>query len=215
MENRIRQYIDRAFRDVPQSAKNNDLKESLRNDLLEKYDGLVAIGKTEEEAYSGVISGIGDLNELTQGLIKEAEEHYIETKHDKKRGAILVSSAVALYILTPIAPIICDHFGLELLGPCLFFAIAALATGIIIYYNMTKPSWKKVEFNKDDVEEWAPPKIRRLYASVSGSVWVLTVVVYLCLSFIYGLWGFTWVVFLVAAAIQQVIKAVFVSKYSD
>lgn len=215
MEIRIRQYIDRAFADVPKTAKNNELKESLYSDLAEKYYDLLGKGKTEEEAYSGVIAGIGDLSELTQGLIREAEQQHVETERDRRRAALFVSTAVGLYILSPLAAYIFDYFGMEFIAVCMFFVFVALATGLLIYYNMTKPAWKRQYEDRDDMEQWASEKTRRLYGAVSGMLWVLTVAVYFIISFLFGWWNMTWVIFLLATAVQMVLRAIFVAKYSD
>ncbi len=215
MEIRIRQYIDRAFADVPQTAKNNELKESLYSDLTEKYYDLLGKGKTEEEAYSGVIAGIGDLSELTQGLIREAEQQHVETERDRRRGALFVSTAVGLYILSPLAAYIFDYFGMEFIAVCMFFVFVALATGLLIFYNMTKPAWKRQYDDRDDLDQWASGKTRRLYGAVSGLLWVLTVAVYFVISFTFGMWKISWVIFLLASAVQMVLRAVFVAKYSD
>lgn len=212
MELRIRQYIERAFAGVPKTVKNNELKESLYSDLIEKYHDLLGRGRTEEEAYGEVIAGIGDLSELTQGLIREAEQMHVETVQERRRSALLVSSSVGLYILSPLTIFILARFGQEFIGLCLFFVIIALATGIIIYYNMTKPAWKRELEGRDDVERWLPENDRRVFSAVSGVLWILAVVVYLLTSFVYGSWHITWVVFLIAAAIQAIIRAVFASQ---
>ena len=144
MELKIRQYIERAFADVPKTAKNNELKESLYSDLIEKYHDLLGRGKTEEEAYGEVIAGIGDLSELTQGLIREAEQQHVETIQERRRSALFVSVAVGMYILSPLAFLTFEEFlHQKFLAICAFFVMVAVATGLLIYYNMTKPAWKR------------------------------------------------------------------------
>lgn len=213
MELRIRQYIERAFADVPKTAKNNELKESLYSDLIEKYQDLLGRGKTEEEACGEVIAGIGDLSELTQGLIREAEQQHVETVQERRRSALFVSIAVGMYILSPLAFMIFDElFHKGFLAICAFFVMVAVATGLLIYYNMTKPAWKRQQEKRDDVERWLPEGDRQVYGAISGALWVITTAAYLLISFTYGGWRISWVIFLIAAAIQLIIRALFASR---
>ena len=64
MVNKIRAYIDHEFAGVPESKKVNELKEELTANLIEKYNEQLLHGKSEEEAYNAVITGLGDLSEL-------------------------------------------------------------------------------------------------------------------------------------------------------
>ncbi|MFA9381786.1 MAG: hypothetical protein ACERKO_12080 [Acetanaerobacterium sp.] len=215
MHSKIRQYIERAFADVPQSAKTGEIKESLYGDLTEKYDDLTEHGQPPEDAYAEVVAGVGDLGELTQALLREAQEQYVETERDRRRSALLVVSSVVLYILSPIGFLVLEPYG-DLPAISVFLIIVALATGIIIYYNMTKPQWKKErDKDPDDIETWAPPRVRRLYNALTGAVWVLAVALFMILSFTTGLRVITWMVFLVAVVVQLVIKAVIISRQGE
>ncbi len=212
----IRHFIERAFSEVPKTAKADEIKESLIADLTEKYDDLISRGKSTEEAYSEVIAGVGDLTELTQSLIKEAQEHYVETERDRKRAAALVICAVSLYILSPLLFALGEHYGSELIAMTLFFITIAIATGILIYYNMTKPQWKRErEKDPDEIENWASPKDLRVYNLLNSALWVLAVVIFLALGFTTGLWHIIWVIFPGAAICTIILKAVFASHSRD
>ena len=209
MNANLRHFIGRAFSEAPKNAKTAELKESLYGDLTEKYDDLLALGKSPDEAYNEVIAGVGDLSELCQSLIKEAEEQYVESERDRRRSALLVASSVFLYILSPIAFFMGARFGGDLLGASLFLLTVGLATAIIIYYNMTKPAWKKErDKDPDDVDTWAPPKIRRVFNSLSGALWILAVIVFIVLGFTTGLWHILWVIFPATVVVTLILQAV-------
>ena len=105
MITRIRQYITRAFEDVPRTKKSVEMQEELISNLIEKYNDQLAQNKSEEEAYNTVIAGIGDLSELTESL---RERHVLssETPEERKRTARNTAFAVMLFILSPMALIV-------------------------------------------------------------------------------------------------------------
>lgn len=209
MHTNIRHFIDRSFSYAPKNAKSSEIKESLFADLTDKYDDLISRGKTPEEAYNEVIAGVGDLSELCQSLVKEAEEQHVETERDRRRSALLVASSVFLYILSPIFFFVGERLGGDLVGIGLFLFTAGLATAIIIYYNMTKPAWKRErDKDPDDVDNWAMPKERRVFNALSSALWVLAIVVFLILGFTTGLWYILWVIFPITVVITLILQAV-------
>ncbi|MFA9380660.1 MAG: hypothetical protein ACERKO_06325 [Acetanaerobacterium sp.] len=213
MHSKIRQYIERAFADVPQSAKTDEIKESLYGDLTEKYDDLIEHEQLPEGAYAEVIAGVGDLGELRRALLGEAQEQYAQTEHDRRRTVLLVVGA-AVYILSPIGFLLLEPYG-DLPAISELLITVAFATGSVInYHNTTKLRWKKErDKNPDDTETWPPLRIRRLYNALAGALWVLAVALFLLYSFITGLWGVSWLVFLDAVVLQLVMKALIISRY--
>ena len=61
MKAKLKDYIEIIFTDAPQTHRAHELKEEMYTDLCEKYDDLVAEGKTPAAAYHAVISGVGDI----------------------------------------------------------------------------------------------------------------------------------------------------------
>ena len=64
MNKRIEAYVEALFADLPGEQYALDIKEELLSNLCEKYNDLIADGKTKEEAYSIVIASIGDVKDL-------------------------------------------------------------------------------------------------------------------------------------------------------
>ena len=121
-----------------------------------------------------------------------------------------------LYILCVIPPIIFStgSFSMEvmMLGPILMFVMIAVATGLLIYNSMTKP--KNIKMNAtmvEDFKEWQSEKQHDNSAlkSINAALWGITVVLYLAISFLTGAWHITWLIFLIAAAVTQIINLCF------
>jgi hypothetical protein len=64
MTERIKEHVDNLLKNAPRTRRIVDLHEELLSGCLDKYADLTASGVSEEDAYSDVVSGIGDINEL-------------------------------------------------------------------------------------------------------------------------------------------------------
>ena len=61
MRERLIQHVEQLFAGAPGAE---DIKQEILQNTLDRFDDLVAQGKTEEAAYRLAISGIGDINEI-------------------------------------------------------------------------------------------------------------------------------------------------------
>ncbi|MBO5041950.1 MAG: hypothetical protein J6D87_03200 [Clostridia bacterium] len=244
MKAKLKDYIEIIFTDAPQTHRAHELKEEMYTDLCEKYDDLVAEGKTPAAAYHAVISGVGDIGELIEELKKEAgtrasepvrekadeprrarfytpEEREIMRKY-KNRCAVMSAVAVAMYILCWL-PLVLLSVLIEnsevgsIVGLVVMFVMIAAATSLFIIQGMTKPEFmreKAKDDDDDDDDDDDTPRNKKgekhpVYKAISGALWCLTVVVYLGVSFLSGAWHITWLIFLIATAIDNIIKACF------
>ena len=64
MNNKIKNYIDVLFSDIPRSKKATELKAELLANMNDRYDDYIKEGKSENEAYSASVSNIGDIDAL-------------------------------------------------------------------------------------------------------------------------------------------------------
>lgn len=95
------------------------------------------------------------------------------------------------------------------------FVIAAIATGMIVYGNLSKPKYLKKEGTVvEEFKEWQQndPKNKQLYKAINSAMWSLIVVIYFVVSFFTGAWYITWIIFLIGGAIESIIKAIFEMK---
>jgi hypothetical protein len=212
MYDRLRNYMDQLFDEAPQNKKTFDLKEEMLQNLIDKYNDLLAEGKSEELAYNLAISSVGDISELladlqdTPRMRAEMEQAY---ERRRQRSAIFVSVAVALYILCVVPCILIPN---GVIGPVLMFLMIALATGLLIYNNMTKARYPKLDDTMvQEFREWKASngKQNQAFEALSGALWALTVAIYLLISFWTMAWHITWIIFLIAAAVNAMIKAIF------
>lgn len=217
MEDKLRSYMDYLFKEVPPSKKAVELKEEILQNLTDKYRDLLSEGKTEEAAYNIAIASVGDISELLESLKEEKadsrQEPTDEYRQWKQRSAVFVAVAVALYIVSVIPVIISEEaFHNEIVGVCLMFTFIAVATGLLIYNNMSKPRYtKKDDTMMDDFKEWNTQNNERKQAmkSIKSALWSIIVVLYFIVSFSTGAWYITWVIFLLGGAVESIIKAIF------
>lgn len=70
-EEKLRRYLDRAFYGIRQTEEIQEEKEALLAELIKKYRTLIEQGYDSESAYQSVISGIGDIFELVDGIVRD------------------------------------------------------------------------------------------------------------------------------------------------
>ena len=222
MEDKLRRHIDGLFDETTPTRKSVELKEEMIQNLQDKYNDLVAEGKTEEAAYNVAVAGIGDIS----GLLKELEnDHHnnnggleMENEKARQKSAMLTSIAVALYILSPLTLIVTgllDGRVVDFLGLPLFFIFVAAATGLLIYNNMTKPKYnKESDTMVEDFREWQSDEKDRkqLKKAISSALWTIIVAVYLVVSFTTMMWWITWIIFVIGAAIESLMNVFYVWK---
>lgn len=216
MKDKLRAYLDHIFADAPKTRRAYELEEEIMANLLDKYNDLVAQGKSEEEAYRAAIASIGNIEEIVAELERESQpvsSAAVETA--QKRSAVLTAVAVMLYIIGPAFVILFGEvFRNETIGILIMFACCAVATGLLIFKSMTKPKYLR----RDDtvVEEFKEFKSqkdhhyhrRSGFGQIAAAVWSVALVAYFIVSFATQAWYITWVIFLIALAVQNIIKAV-------
>jgi pheromone shutdown protein TraB len=189
--------------------------------LNDKYSDLLAEGKSEEAAYNIAVAGIGDIS----GLLKELEtdretgkETEIMNQEAKQKSALLTSIAVMLYIVSLLPLIMLSLAGAvnaELIGLPLFFLFVAAGTGLLIYNNMTKPSYgKDSETMVEEFRDWQSDEKDRkqLRKAISSALWTIIIAVYLVVSFTTMMWWITWIIFIIGAAIESLMNVFYAWK---
>ena len=64
MREKISVYVEGLFSDAALTIRNAEVQQEILQHALDRYDDLIAAGKSEQEAYDEVVSGIGDVSEL-------------------------------------------------------------------------------------------------------------------------------------------------------
>lgn len=215
MNEKLRNYIETIFEDAPKTKEVMDLKEEMLQNLIDKYNDLMADGKSSEDAYKIATTSIGDVNELIEQL-RTRSSSSLQFEHElmksKKKSALFISIAVMLYILSVVPVIIMSEVDAGVIGVVIMFAMIAVATALIVYNAISKPKYlKKNNTVVEEYMEWKANKIENnsIYKSISSAMWSIITVVYFIVSFFTYAWHITWVIFLIGAAIQAIIKALF------
>jgi multisubunit Na+/H+ antiporter MnhG subunit len=220
MESKLRTHVDDLFAQTTPTRKSVELKEEMIQNLGEKYHDLLAEGKNEEAAYNIAVAGIGDIS----GLLKELETEHktggaeMDNEKARQKSAMLTSIAVALYILSPLSFIISGFIGgmaAAYIGLPLFFVIVAAATGLLIYNNMTKPGYAaESDTMVEEFREWQSEEKDRkqMRKAISSALWTIAVAVFLVVSFTTGAWWITWIIFIIAGAIESLMNVFYTWK---
>ena len=140
-------------------------------------------------------------------------EQQVEAYRQKRAKNIAI--AVMLYILSVVVLIGFSCFMTNngaVLGVILMLAIIACATGLIIYTVMCAPkNVAKVlseNSDKNDSEKHSSSE-NIVLESILKIYWLIVTVIYLGLSFTTGAWAITWLIWLIASAVEIAIKLLF------
>lgn len=219
MEYKIREYMDQLFESAPHTQRAYELKIELTQNLIEKYYALVGEGKEPEDAFNLTVMSIGDVRELFSQLEDDENGqpvpppvYYPQPQPDHRRAMVRVA-AVMLYILSVVPPILLGSIFGEWgssMGVVGMFAIIAAATGLLVYDRLTHPKAPQPVPGSvvKDFQQWQQRKNKKKHymAAFNGAFWPLVLAFYFIISFGTGRWYITWIVFLIAPAIDVIVN---------
>ncbi len=212
MKEEIRKYVNNLFKNAPNTKKVNDLKDEIISNTTDKYNDLTKNGETEKDAYEKAIKDIGSVDELVDELIKENPINKEQNEEDRKKTALVVSVSVGFYILSVIALIVLAELKLpDFIAVSAFLVLAGIPTCVITYYFMSKPKYTKYESTMvEEFKEWKGQKDndKEIKQAISSILWTLTVIIYLAISFIFGIWYISWIIFIIAALVENIINLI-------
>ena len=223
MEDKLKKYVEGIFEEAPKTKKAVDLKEEIIANLLDKYNDLKTSGKTDEDSYNIAVASIGNIEELVNSL-KEPNMFSDEAQEkQRKKSAFIVAIAIGLYIFSVIPIIVLGGLSeltdigdkgmlLEIIGVGIMFVMIGIATMLIVYNGISKPKYKGTdETMVEEFKEWRAKKdsSNAVKKSINTVIWVLITIIYLAFSFTFGTWAYSWLIFIIGAAITNIIDAVF------
>lgn len=206
MREKLSQYVELLFAGASDAE---EMKQEILHNTLDRYDDLVAQGKSPEAAYRLAISGIGDIEEILQQKTtasysrESAGTFPMEDENPPKQNYRAI--AIAMYILCPVPLFILNEFGLSTLGLCLTLALVATATYVIILSK--KPHEKNIHTSEYSQEPELTSTILKKKA-IDRVLWSVCAVVYLLVSFLTGAWYITWILFPIFGCVRGLIHAV-------
>lgn len=219
MREQLSQYVGLLFAGT---TGMDEIRQEILQNSLDRFDDLVAQGKSPEAAYRLTISGIGDINEiLGQPTAPKPDEpvqapaapvpENIPTpaaapeEPESKLNKLLRSIAISLYILCAIPVIFFEEIGL-----CITLVMVAIATGILVYIGKDQP--EKEPQAPSPVPASFPPAPKKKSKGrkiVSAIIWLAGLSAYLILSFATNGWFITWLVFPMTGCVNGIARGIF------
>ncbi len=207
MEKKIDNYIDVLFSDIPRSKKATELKEELRANMNERYQDYMSQGQSETQAYSLTIANIGNIDEMLSEVMPDADFKK-EAQRYRTRSAKLTGISVGMYILGAAAVVASALFGetASVIGVVIMLVLAAVATGMIIYVNMSTPQEYKDFFQQS---RFGKINNDKKLEGIMSIYWGAATCAYLAWSFISFDWHITWIIWPIAGVLSGIIKTVY------
>ncbi len=216
MKKRIESHVNELFAGMPQDNRILEVKEELLSNLGDKFDDYVKRGKSEEEAYSLVVSSIGDIHGLLTDVMDDRRYEYQTMEKKRNVRNLFISIGTSLYIVGFAAVILLDPLWGDA-AAAIMFSIWAIATGFVVYGSTLGKSTTYKGADDSFVEQYKEKEsektgVSELRRAVTSSLWSIIVVVYLAVSFFTNHWEFTWIIFLVGVVLQNLAGYVLVDK---
>ena len=145
---------------------------------------------------------------------REVEEVSIENtstyQNYNRKKALFTTVAVMLYILSVVVIIFFSTvLRSPIVGVCVFFIVIAIATGLLVYIEMTKP------LTNEKKKEKVLTREDKLYKRITSVLALFVLAIYLIVSFLTMAWGVTWILWIVYALLTEIIKLCFSLKGVD
>ncbi len=208
MRDQLIQYVSLLFAGTENCE---DIRQEILQNTLDRYDDLVAQGKSPESAYRQTISGIGDISEILSGeqtFTASPRTNEPEPEADTPTKKLLRTIAIALYILCAAPLIILSEFGMDNLGLCCTLAVVAVATVLILLGKKNGPGEDTQEHTASaQAQETSESPRQELRKSIKSLIWAIGLAAYFIVSFSTGAWYVTWVIFPIIGAVQGLVIA--------
>ena len=145
--------------------------------------------------------------------MNEFEQKVEEYRQKKARN---ISIAVFLYIFSVVSVIgyaVLLPVNGGIVGVLLMLSMIAFATGLIVYTSLTVPKdvASVLSEKSKEVPKYNGNKAgeANLVDSVKNLYWVIVTIIYLSVSFSTGAWHVSWLIWLIATAIEQALMILF------
>lgn len=196
MRTKLQQYVELLFAGVPDSE---EIKEEILQNTLDRYDDLISQGKVPEAAYRLAIAGIGDVGEILgtgksapKAVPTQEEPPAPEDPSRRKTRAL----AIGMYIASPIPLFILSELGNPTMGLCFTLLLVAAATAaLLMARNPAREDGNTPHRGTEEKTDRSP-------------LGLLTLVLYLVLSFTTGAWYITWLVFPIMGAVRGLLRSI-------
>ena len=188
MREQLRQEVLRRFAGAPDTQQARDLRDEILSNTLQRYDDLLAEGRSEQEAYASALESIGDVEELLSSLPRTAQAEPVREAQPKAPKKEPRSCAI-VWPCTALLAVAIGWYGSWGYAWAVFpFAAALLhvAESVILLARGRRAGWRLVD----------------------GLLRLCICVLYAVLTAATGKWIVTWLVFPIGAALGGVLSSV-------
>ena len=207
MREQLVNYVNLLFAGT---TDTEEIKQEILVNTLDRYDDLIAQGKTPEAAYRLAMTGIGDIDEiLAQERPVESQpkaepftysEPAAQPDPDEKEKKVRRAAAIAMYICCPVPLFILG----DVLGLCLMLVLIAAATALMV---MNGDKDEEVREAHSTNHNGRSDAAKSLIKTIKKFNTLISITVFLVLSFVTGAWYITWMVFPLFSCINGLIAA--------
>lgn len=206
MREQLVNYVNLLFAGT---TDTEEIKQEILVNTLDRYDDLIAQGKTPEAAYRLAMTGIGDIDEiLAQERPVESQpkaepftysEPAAQPDPDEKEKKVRRAAAIAMYICCPVPLFILG----DVLGLCLMLVLIAAATALMVMNGDKDEQPAASTVNTSGRSESA----RSLIKTIKKFNTLISIIIFLVLGFVTRAWYITWMVFPLFSCINGLIAA--------
>lgn len=138
MNERLKKYFDSLFEGAPDTKESRELKEEIFRNTLDRYNDLIAQGKSEDASFTQAVARIGDIDELIAlcniDRTGSGENYYSEEDVEKNRKLRnrLLYITIALYFVSFLPPVVLTGFR-SAAGIVIMLVFIGIATGMAFY----------------------------------------------------------------------------------
>ena len=212
---KLRIFLDNMFLSLPDTPEVREAKAHILEGTADRYEALLAQGKSENEAFGVVIGEFGSVEELRRELGPEirrgpgeasapSPDPFPQEEYQRFRRAypLAIALGVVLCILA-----VTTWIGLAQLSWARdwklhhigMFSLIAAAVGIFVYFGVREDGYRA----QLRASQGLPPEEEE--GPFHGVIMLTATAVYLCLGFFRGLWHPGWVVFPLGAALARLV----------
>lgn len=160
--NAIEQHINYLFQNIPETEEIKRIKNDLLLNAMDRFDELLADGKTESEALGTIIIEMGELDELLESLgydqhqdLNDYSTNTLQEANYLIEAYDLESNKIAMGILmimlgAGLIPTLCT-FQLAEIGVILLLVLVAAAVGLLIQSGLKLESLEKSLEDEEDI----------------------------------------------------------------
>lgn len=213
MKDKLTRYVDGLFRSAALTVKNAELREEILQNTLEKYDDLLRDGKSEEEAYRMAVDGIGDISQLIEPAYVPPQPPAPVPEEKPSEKAVTVDVELVDDFDED-----ADFQARKKMFQSVKSALWLLVTAGYILWSFASGAWRitwiiflvapAIMSVLDAIFYWNVPGCeKKVKGACAGALWLIVTSLYFILSFATGAWHITWILFLIAAALSELLRA--------